>query len=311
MTRLFTAKPFVVAEVGSNWRDLGQCIASIEAAKRCGADAVKFQAFNYEALYGLKYSSTGSGIDNATLPLEWLPNLKRAADALGIEFMCTAFSPELVAVVDPFVSVHKVASSDATWPQMLEAVAKTGKPSLVSFGAKTYGEIGNALKILGSNATPMRCVAAYPADFYSLGDVGEWINWGLSDHSLGYSVPVYASKRACLVIEKHFTAFPDLDTPDRPHSLTPAQFTRMVKLIRGEPVESEETAMFLRHNRRLIATSDIEPGQHLRYGVNFGAYRSLKDDTRGASPLDWEKVNGRMAKGEIKRGASIALEDVE
>lgn len=336
MTRLFEAKPFVIAEVGSNWRTLEECLHSIQAAKDVGADAVKFQAFNHAALYGWPYPREEipvvSWIDwdgerrdfppvvvdemKYALPLEWLVPLAARAKAVGIEFMCTAFSPELVAVVDPFVSVHKVASSDAAWPQMLEAVAKTGKPVLVSMGAKdtnTVVRIVNHFNYFGPKypAIFMTCVASYPADCVELPAFSDAFPHGFSDHTLGYTATVEAARRGAIVIEKHFTAFPDLDTPDRPHSLTPAQFTRMVKLIRGEPVESEEGAMFLRHNRRLVATHDIQPGQHLKYGVNFGAYRSLVDDTRGASPFDWEKVNGRMAKGEIKRGVAISLEDVE
>jgi N,N'-diacetyllegionaminate synthase len=311
MTRLFEAKPFVIAEVGSNWRTLDDCITSIAAAKGCGADAVKFQLFDAESLYGFHPAKHGHTYgDGWQLPIDWLPKLKEACDSISLEFMCTAFSPELVAIVDPFVSVHKVASSDAAWPQMLEAVAKTGKPVLVSTGAKTAEDLCKTMEML-PKAVYMVCTAAYPADYTSMEPLTLGLAQGFSDHTLGYTATVEAARRGAVVIEKHFTAYPKLNTPDRPHSLTPDQFYRMVKLIRGEPVETEEGAMFFRHNRRLIATTDVKPGEFLRYGVNFGAYRSLVDDTRGASPFDWEKVNSRPAKSEIKRGTAIALEDVE
>lgn len=315
MTRLFKAKPFIISEVGSNWQTLDQCLGSILGAKEVGADAVKFQLFDHEALYGEPAPGVWQRGEplKGCLPQAWLPKLKAEADRVGVEFMCTAFSPELLAVVDPYVLVHKVASSDAAWPQMLEAVKATDKPVLISSGGKEASEFVKALRLLeGSPVIPLICTAAYPADFCNPQSLEETDGgWGFSDHTLGYTTTCLAAKYGAIVIEKHFTAFPDLDTPDRPHSLTPDQFSRMVKLIRGEPVESEEKAMFLRHNRRLIATRDIPAGQSLRYGVNFGAYRSLVDDTRGASPFDWEKVSGRMAKGEIKRGAAISLEDVE
>lgn len=311
MTRLFEAKPFIVAEIGSNWTTLPECLASIAAAKRVGASAAKFQLYDHEALYGEPAPGVWQPGEplKGCLPQAWLPQLKAMCDDAGIEFMCTAFSPELVAVVDPYVSVHKVASSDAAWPQMLEAVARTGKPVLISHGAKTDEESDRIGNFFGDryheDVIPLYCVANYPADYTDVAVEG------LSDHTLGYTACVLAAQHGAKVIEKHFTAFPDLDTPDRPHSLTPDQFARMVKLIRGEPVESEEKDMYLRHNRRLIATRDIPLGESLRYGVNFGSYRSLKDDTRGLSPFEWERVNGRMAAKAIGRGDAIGEGDFQ
>lgn len=322
MTRLFEAKPFIIAEVGSNWTTLSQCKESIRVAKECGADAVKYQAFDWPSLYGVDQIHVENPEripDKWAVPrwmkmpheldLRWLPDLKAEADRVGIEFMCTAFSPELVAVVDPYVLVHKVASSDAAWPQMLWAVWATGRPVLISVGAKTAEEINQIEKTV-PGCVLMSCTAAYPADFSELEAI-TYETRGFSDHTLGYTAAVEAARLGAIVIEKHFTAFPDLQTPDRPHSLTPAQFTRMVKLIRGEPVESEETAMFLRANRRLIATKSLAAGDTLTYGENFGAFRSLKDDTRGASPFDWEKLQGKRVKLAVERGDGIAVEDVE
>jgi N,N'-diacetyllegionaminate synthase len=343
VTRLFETKPFIIAEVGSNWRTLVDCLDSIRVAKECGADAVKFQAFNRAALYGpdglmvngewCPAQTYGKSMPGE-LPLGWLPTLKAKADEAGIEFMCTAFSPELVAAVDPYVEVHKVASSDAAWPQLSLAVAMTGKPVLISLGAKSKAEGFKAVEDLvghlgRKNVFVLGCVASYPADYVDLREFGDYPSkWGdsdddyyregmrypkywdgLSDHTLGLTVAVDAARKGVKVIEKHFTAFPDLDTPDRPHSLTPTQFKRMVDIIRGREVESEEKDMYLRHNRRLIATRDIAVGDILKYGSNYGAYRSLKDDTRGLSPFDWERVEGREASVSIARGDSIGEGD--
>lgn len=358
MTRLFDAKPFIIAEVGSSWRDLSDCMASISAAKAVGADAVKFQAFSNDALYGpnlggyrrltpeerqsrREWCEREGRIDTLDpdfawfkkadgpqqprdkhpyeLDLSWLPKLAEKAKAVGIELMCTAFSPELVAAVDPFVSVHKVASSDLSWPQLLEAVAKTGKPVLLSTGASGQGDINDALRALGRAATGtvlMYCVSAYPARMTDL-RVMELLRqpFGFSDHStdiIGH--PVEAARRGAVAIEKHFTAFPELASPDRPHSLTTDEFKIMVDAIRGvrQPVigpTPEERPMMLRHNRRLIATRDVSPGEPLRYGQNYGAYRSLEDDTRGFSPFAWGHIEGKTAAVTIGRGKPIGPGD--
>lgn len=318
MTNLFDAKPFIIAEVGSNWQTLEQCRLSIQSAKVCGADAVKFQAFTYRALYGSYPEGKVSVMLPHELPLAWLPELKKTADACDIEFMCTAFSPELVAAVDPFVSVHKIASSDAAWPQMLDAVAATGKRTLISFGGKSEAEQKQAMaRLCGAHVfgrdsvVPLYCIAAYPADCAILPDFcRDGAYDGFSDHTLGYTAAIEAARRGAIVIEKHFTAFPDLDTPDRPHSLRPDQFIRMVNIIRrGEAATSEEDAMILRHNRRLIATCDVEVGTPLLVDHNFGAYRAQYDDTRGLSPFAWEQVQGKKSTKAIKRGEAIGEGD--
>jgi sialic acid synthase SpsE len=332
MTRLFEAKPYIVAEVGSNWASREDAVASIGAAKAAGADCVKFQAFDWESLYGPNEEKRrleeiadlpGCPTRPLRLPLAWLPALKEKAHACGIDFACTAFSPELVAAVDPFVPWHKVASSDATWPQLLEAVAATGKPIVLSVGAKSRGDIAATLQTLGGPAKArtvlMYCVSAYPARTIDLRVMAELNVYGLrvgfSDHStdiVGH--PVAAARQGAVVIEKHFTAFPELDTPDRPHSLTADEFQTMVENIRGTRRHAigptpEERDMLLKYNRRLLATRDIAAGDVFTYGHNFGAYRSLVEDTRGFSPFMWRHVEGGIALAPIERGEAIGPGD--
>lgn len=319
---VFKSKPYVVAEVGSNWRTLDDCLESIRVAKECGADAVKFQAFNHQALYGMGYNEQPGAIRlplqysdmPGSLSIDWLPHLANRAEGVGIDFACTAFSPDLVRAVDPYVKWHKVASSDAAWPQLLEAVKACGKPVVLSTGAKTADDVRRASHLLAVRCELVRmiCVAAYPADFVNLDPFVTGVaGLGLSDHTLGYTAAIEAARCGAVVIEKHFTAFPDLDTPDRPHSLTPAQFKAMMTLIREGKEPEQEGEMYLRHNRRLIATRDVAAGETLKYGENFGAYRSLRNDIRGASPWDWDKVEGKVAKVALVRGQGIRVGDAE
>lgn len=325
MTRLFEAKPFIVAEIGSNWRDLRDAVSSISLAKQCGADAVKFQLFSPSALYGFD-----GGPDAYSLPLDWLPKLKGKADACGIEFMCTAFSPELVAAVDPFVEIHKIASGDLAYPQLLKAVGATGKPVLLSTGASSKTDVAMAVKTLmeagAGKIVLLYCNAAYPSVHHNLYQM-TWmakaygLPVGLSDHSIdAIYCPLSATREfGAVVIEKHFTAFPDLDSPDRPHSLTSDDFKIMCDHIR-EKVQTDEfnpsrdeRVMFMRANRRLVATQDLNEGDELRFGKNYGAYRTLEDDTHGLSPFCWDDKEygpeGKTVAQAVKRGKGLGTGD--
>lgn len=314
-------RPFIIAEVGSNWTDFTQAKDSISMAKQCGADAVKFQLYDHKALYGVEGQMPGS------LPLEWLPKLKEKAVACNIEFMCSAFSPELVEAVNPYVNIHKVASAELTHVRMLETLRRLGKPVILSTGASGEQDIRNALLILTGHGTTqpipvilMYCVAAYPSQEINLDTINLLsrtfnLPCGFSDHTTNVTpLPKLALQHGACVLEKHFAAF-DTDTPDRPHSLNPHQFKRMVNHIRGDvkPVlgaASEELEMLSRHNRRLVATQKLLQGTELTEGVNFGIYRSLKPDSRGFSPWMCEEVRGKRVRRVIEAGESIGPGDV-
>jgi sialic acid synthase SpsE len=322
-------KPFIIAEVGSNWTCFTDAKDSITKAKQCGADAVKFQLFNDDALYGFKRSADGP-ITLKNLPLDWIPRLKEKADACGIEFMCSAFSPQLIDAVDPYVNIHKVASAELTHVRMLEKLRRIGKPVILSTGASVEGDIRQALYVLQDDhyafrvpscpAILMYCVSAYPAleiNLDAIPLIRSTFNVlsGFSDHSTNVApIPEYAVKCGASVIEKHFSII-DADTPDRPHSLNPIQFKRMVDYIRGniQPVlgpTAEERGMILRHNRRIVATRDIAPGGTFKEGENFGIYRVLSDDSHGFSPWMVNDIIGRVALRSVKVGQAIGPGDV-
>lgn len=322
---------FVICEVGSNWSTLEDCMTSITKAKQCGADAVKFQAFNKKALYGFHYEhqmvyfeyihSADPSELPGTLPLEWLPKLKEKADAVGIEFMCSAFSPELAEAVNPFVSIHKVASSEMCHVRLLEKLKGFGKPVILSTGAQHVEDIGRAIDTLGDTPTVLLyCAAAYPANDLDLAtmdalrDAFESLV-GYSDHTTDVRMyPMIARGYGACVIEKHVNLV-DATGPDAPHSINADQFKTCVQYAKGPapapkigPTPAEKP-MILRHKRRLIATRDVAEGDALREGENFGIYRSLKDDTHAFSPFMVNEVEGRIAKREIKAGDGVGPGD--
>lgn len=312
---------FIVAEVGSNWKTLSDCLDSIYLAKACGADAVKFQAFDHHSLYG-----SGDGIrDGATamahvLPVEWLPKLKQHADSAGIEFMCSAFSPELAEAVNPFVNVHKIASAELTHLRLLQKTNSFGKPVILSTGASGEEDVSMALKQLaGCPTSLLYCVANYPARSIRLERIEEMrVRFnphpiGFSDHTTDiFTAPSFAVNYfKAAILEKHVNFIDHLTGPDSPHSLNTKEFKLMIANVkRRKAFFNEEEEMFLKHNRRLIATRDIDPGDQVIEGENFGIYRSLSKDTHAFSPWLTDEINGKTAKKEIKAGQGIGPGDV-
>lgn len=315
----------IIAEVGSNWATLEDCKKSIQLAKACGADAVKFQLFDDIALYGQPrtdriFAEYNPLIDKpqGVLPIEWLPILKEKADAFGIEFMCSAFSPELIEVVDPFVKTHKVASAELTHVRMLEKLRAIRKPVILSTGASGDADIRMAIETLADTpVTLMYCVAEYPARIVSPGRIQGMhdtfgVDVGFSDHTTDVlCIPIMAMDAGATVIEKHVN-FVGAQGPDADYALTTDEFRIMCDGLRGNTIRAPaEKDMRLRHNRRLIAIRDIAVGETLKEGENFGIFRSLKDDTQALTPWVVNRVNGKMALAAVKAGDGIGPNSVQ
>lgn len=310
----------IIAEIGSNWRSEADCKESIAMAKAHGADAVKFQLFTSQELYGPAANVEGM----KSLPREWVPRLALKAQQSGIEFMCTAFSPNGYSFLDPFVSAHKVASAEMLDVGILQRLRELGKPVYLSTGAHVFSEVAEAIKRLGDTPiTLMHCVAAYPTREARLGRIGALrkafgLPVGYSDHTTSIDViPWTAAQMGAVVIEKHVTNYPGVATPDAGHSLSMSEFKQMVEYVRsGETIHPrlpgrEESEMILRHNRRLKALKSIKVGEKLEFDVNFGSFRSLVDDPYSVSPI--EAFDMMMQDGAIRRGAhgAIAKREIE
>jgi N,N'-diacetyllegionaminate synthase len=306
---------YIICEVGSNWSNFEDTKDSVSMAKACGASAVKFQLYTGMELYGKEGAVAGE------MPREWLPKLKEKADACAIDFMCTSFSPDGLRYVDPFVKAHKIASSEISYTQLLEAAKATGKPIYLSVGASSWGDIKEALRILaGAKVTLMYCAVEYPSKWHNLRLINTLkerfsVPVGLSDHSFDIYTPVTAAHvHGAVAIEKHFKLRDDFKTPDAPHSLNPQEFIHMVELIKDKnavmkmPNPGEREAV-MRHKRRLVVTEDIKVGEPFDFDVNFGTYRLLADDSHGLGGFSWQAVNGKLALKDLNKGQTIGPGD--
>lgn len=233
----------IIADIGSNWFALDDCINSIYA---CNADIVKFQYFNGIKLYG-------SDIIMKEMKKEWLPALKNHCDLHGKEFMCSVFSHDDVEYIDKLVNIHKIASAEVTDENLLKAVAATGKPTLLSTGMAGYRQIETALKFFApGQLTLMYCESEYPSKIHNLDNIEELekefgLEVGYSDHSIDiYQTPGTAVRfHEVPYLEKHFGLKRIIDqkgTNDYKHSLNEHEFTKMIRYLKeGHYVRAYDT----------------------------------------------------------------------
>lgn len=313
-------KPFIIAEIGSNWKTQEDCLTSVGIARSCGADAVKFQMFNFKGMYGLSKKSMPTFYDpKAELPIEFLNPINEACNSYGIKLMISSFDEDLLCECDRFVECHKVASSKITNRKYLERVGSFGKPIFLSCGAANEADISLALTCLsGCSVILNYCVAGYPATEIDLFTIGELKKIkpevGFSDHTKDFTyIPRAAVKlHGAIALEKHLSCIPSVSM-DSGHSLTPSQFKTMVDYINGTKQThigptAQEKDMILRHRDRWIATALIKAGDILSEGDNIGCHRSITAESDIISPF--RDISGLPAKRAIQAGHAVGGLDI-
>lgn len=321
---LLKGKPFIVADVGSTWKRAASqsenkvlTLKAIESAAKCGVDAVKFQMYKTSELYGFSRET------EYELPSTWLEELKIGCDKVNVEFMCTAFSPAGVQVVDDFVKVHKIASCEMKDLEILTQVINCQKPFLISTGCAHWSEILFVEQFIKDCPHPdfafLECVASYPAEVsdYNIG----WCQ-GISDHTLDNTAALVALGTGCFIFEKHFDAFKDFGfglCPDSVVSIGPNELKNYVNSIRSGSIaltngdkrpRKSEDSILKQHRRRVMAIKDIKRGEKLIKNENFGSFRAIKEELRAAAPEKVDLFDGKITKVDIPAGNGIWFDDI-
>jgi N-acetylneuraminate synthase len=241
----------IVAEIGNNHDgSIRQAERLIDAAAEAGADAVKFQTHIADAEM-LPSTPTPPHFDEPryafTKRME-LPHhahlaLKELAEERGLVFFSSPFSVAAVELLeDVGVVAYKIASGEVTNPPVVEAVAATGKPVLLSTGMSGFEEIDAAAASLRRSRSPfvvLQCTSTYPCppelvNLRAMPALGQRLGvpFGLSDHTAGIYTSIAAVALGAVVIEKHFTLSRRLYGPDHHASLEPDDLKRLVEAIR-------------------------------------------------------------------------------
>ncbi len=327
---------FIIAEISANHgQDLGRAIAMIKEAKRCGVDAVKFQAYTPDTItidvdnkyFRVKHAKWGGQTlyqlyKKTYTPWNWFNKLKKTADDAGLTFFATAFDKTSVDFLEDIgVPFHKIASFELVDLPLIEYAAKTKKPIIMSTGMATIPEIRSAVntakKSGAKDITLLKCVSSYPAEpadmnLNTIKDMKKRFNCrvGLSDHTLGIATSIAAASLGAQVIEKHFTLSRKLETPDSFFSIEPHELKELVSTARtvkkalgnihyGLTDKENKNRVF---RRSLFVVNDIKKGRFF----TPENVRSIRP-ANGLEPKYMKSVLGKMAKKDIKKGTPLNL----
>lgn len=236
-------KTFIVAEIGINHNgEINLAKNLIKSAKEAGADAVKFQTYNTE-LRVSKNSPIYNILKKCELSSETTEKLINFAKIKDIIFFSTPFDEESVDLLVKFkVPLMKIASFDIINLKLVEKVAKTQIPTIISRGMANTAEISKAVKLFekyGTDYAILHCISAYPtkesdANLNIIKSLKAIYNCpiGYSDHTLGIEVAYLSVVAGATIIEKHFTLDTNAEGPDHKLSADPNMLKHLVEKVR-------------------------------------------------------------------------------
>jgi pseudaminic acid synthase len=332
---------YIVAELSANHsQDFDQAVKLVTAAKRSGADAVKLQTYTPDTMTINSDKkcfriSGGTPWDDRNLydlyreaftPWDWQPKLKAVAEDLGIDLFSTAFDSSSVDFLERMgVPVHKISSFEIVDTPLIERVARTGKPLIISTGMAAFREIEEAVEAArsagGEQIALLKCTSAYPAlpeemNLRTIPHLAEAFHLpvGLSDHTLDTAVPVAAVALGACIIEKHFTLSRATPGPDSSFSLEPNEFEAMVDGVRiaekalgkVKYTAGPEERRSGNFRRSLFVVRDMKAGERF----SEANVRSIRPG-HGLAPKYMTKVLGCKAACDIGQGTPLEWKHVQ
>lgn len=334
-------KVFIIAELSANHgHDINIAKETIKAAKDAGADAIKIQTYTADTLTidcDNEYFKLDSGTiwDGRTLydlyseaftPWEWQKELMEYANSLGLIFFSTPFDKTAVDFLEELnVPVYKVASFEIMDIPLIEYIASKGRPIIMSTGVASLSDIEEAVdacKRMGNDQIILlKCTSSYPAkvedsNLMTMSNMRETfgVEVGLSDHTLGITVPIVAVALGAKVIEKHFILDKCIGGPDASFSLEPHEFRQMVDSVRDaekalgkiEYSINDKKKNSRRLSRSLFVVKDMQAGEEF----TEENVRSIRPGN-GLAPKYFNEVINRKAVCNIKRGTPLSWDIVK
>lgn len=322
---------FIIAELSANHNgSLETAIETIRAAKRTGADAIKLQTYTADTItldcnkpdFQIKGTIwEGQNLydlyKQAYTPWEWHEELFRVAKEEGLICFSSPFDKTAVDLLEKLdAPAYKIASFEITDIPLIEYAASKGKPIIISTGIAGIEDIELALdacRRMGNNDIALlKCTSSYPApieeaNISMIKDLAErfGVIAGLSDHTMGSTVPVVATVLGAKIIEKHFILNHSVGGPDASFSMDEKEFTSLVKAVREAEVAvgkvdytiTDIMSKSREYCRSLYVVEDIKAGEI----ITEKNVRSIRPGF-GMHPKYFKEILGKSVVKDLKKG---------
>lgn len=331
----FPDRVYVIAELSANHGgSLDVCLQSVRAAADAGADAIKVQTYRADTItldsdaapFQIAHGTLWDGgslyelYKSAEMPWEWHAPIQAEAKARGIEFFSSPFDATAVDLLETLqVRLYKIASFEIVDIPLIRRVAATRKPVIISTGIADLADIEAAVAACRNEGTEditlLKCTSAYPAEprdanLLTIPNLAATfgVRVGLSDHTMDNAVAIASVALGARVIEKHFILDRSVGGPDAAFSLSPVEFTSLVRQIRtaedalgavqyGARGQSATNRKFA---RSLFATKDIKAGEPF----TADNVRSIRPGD-GLHPRHYDEVLTATARTDLARGTPL------
>ncbi|MGG3925229.1 pseudaminic acid synthase [Metabacillus fastidiosus] len=332
-------KPFIIAEMSGNHnQSLKRALEIVEIAAKSGVHALKIQTYTADTMT-LDIKKTDFQINDkdslwdgqnlyqlyqqAYTPWEWHKPIFDRARKLGMIPFSTPFDETAVDFLEGLdVPLYKIASFENNDIPLIQKVASTGKPMIISTGMATVAELDETVRVAREsgcqNLILLKCTSTYPAtpentNISTIPHLRELfdVQVGLSDHTMGTGVSVAGVALGATVIEKHFTLCREDGGVDSAFSMEPDEMKTLVqeterawqaigKITYG-PTEKEKAS--LKFRRSIYVVKDIKAGEEFTK-ENIKVVRP----GYGLAPKYYKQVLGKVAKKDMKVGDPITIE---
>lgn len=324
----------IIAEIGSvHDGSFGNAQRLIDAAVDAGADTVKFQTHIAEAetladapapAY-FKAEPRMEYFRRTSFSLEQWKRLSVHAADRGATFLSSPFSIEAVDLLEQVgIPAYKIPSGEVSNLPLLERVAETGRPVLLSSGMSDWVELDAAVAVLRRrcDVTVLQCSSVYPCQpaHVGLNVIGEMrsrygLPVGFSDHTLGIAAPIAAATLGATVIEKHFTFSKLMYGSDARHSMEPEEFRTLCSALRevwsmlAHPVDKGDSAPYREmkkiFEKSVVTAMALDAGTVLERGM-----LAFKKPGDGIPAAQWRSIAGKAISRSLPMDHKISREDL-
>jgi len=323
-------KVLIIAEIGNN-HEGSYTLAEdmIGFAAKSGADAVKFQTIIPERLVSIQQTDRIEQLKKFQFSYDEFTKLSKVANNEGVVFLSTPFDIDSAIFLNDIVPAYKIASGDNDFFPLIEVIAKTGKPIIMSTGLMNLDEVKKSVLFIKNiwqenqikqELALLHCVSSYPTSpedanllaIRELEHVADVV--GYSDHTLGINAAVFSVAVGAKIIEKHFTIDNNYsEFHDHQLSANPEDFKKLVDRIRDAEKmlgSGKKTLSFIekenkiKFRRSIVARNNLDEGHKITIGdldwVRPGG---------GIRPGDEKKLLNRKTLEVVKKGNLINLKN--